>query len=190
VKTPAPIKALSLSRPWPWTILHLPTDPKRIENRSDKRGMPPMCRYRGPLLLHAAKSWDKIANWCANRGLVPHARNVLLERDAHPTGIVGRCRVVGHVEPGVAGPILMMGRGLHSRHTGQRHPDRIVFAHSPEAHRYAAELDLRWWMGDFALILDDVEPLDEPIPCKGRLGLWTPPEVASEGLPEGWAAQT
>ena len=49
------MRALSLTRPWPHAILHLG---KRIENRSDKRGMPPMCKYRGPLLLHAAKSWD------------------------------------------------------------------------------------------------------------------------------------
>ena len=171
------MKALSLTRPWPYTILHMG---KRIENRSDKRGMPPMCRYRGPLLLHAAKSWDKIANWCARRGLFGDGAVVsstkpsrfdfaaLADRGRHPTGIVGRCRVVGHLTPS------RKGDGIPRYHI--------------EGIDDGEPLDLRWWMGGYGLILADVEALDEPIPCKGRLGLWTPPEEVLEKLPEGWAA--
>ncbi len=41
------MKCLSIRQPWAWCITH---GPKRYENRSWR------CRYRGPLLIHAAKS--------------------------------------------------------------------------------------------------------------------------------------
>lgn len=35
-----------------------------------------------------------------------------------------------------------------------------------------------WWVGPLGWVLEDAVPLDEPIPCGGRLGLW----VAGEDL--------
>lgn len=177
------IRAISLTRPWPYTILHLG---KRIENRSDKRGMPPMCRHRGPLLLHAALGWDDgVADWCFERQLADEIDAPRLnQRDIHPTGIVGRCDVVGHVAPllpteqGDDRPLIVMGAGLIL--TTVYTPDRLVHVCGPvevtgALARIAAALDLRWWMGGFGLILDDVVAFDEPIPCRGALGLWRPP---------------
>jgi ASCH domain len=31
-----------------------------------------------------------------------------------------------------------------------------------------------WWEGPYGWILDDIKPIDVPIPAKGRLGLWLP----------------
>lgn len=45
------MKALSLTQPWAWIILHLG---KRIENRSRNLG-----NYRGTLLLHASKGMTR-----------------------------------------------------------------------------------------------------------------------------------
>jgi hypothetical protein len=153
-------KAISLSRPWDYAIIHLG---KRLENRADKRGMPPMCRYRGPLLLHAAKSWDPSAvDWMRERNLV-RPGGIGTTPAAHPSGfIVGRCNVVGHVEP------------WDCSTCGQWPPHKRLDCTACEGTARPRDLDWRWWMGGYALILADVEPL--PLtPCKGALGLWTPP---------------
>ena len=31
-----------------------------------------------------------------------------------------------------------------------------------------------WWEGPYGWVLDDIKPIDVPIPAKGRLGLWRP----------------
>lgn len=173
---PQPLKALSLTRPWPWTILHLPTYPKRIENRTHKQFQ----KYRGWLLLHAAQSWDgSVESFVYERGLCRDPVQVagLGIRKAHPTGIVGRCRVVGHIDgesedvwcnrPGEPQTIDDVDRAL-----------AIVQA-----------LDFRWWMGGHAIVLADVEALAEPIACKGKLGLWPVPEEVVAKLPPHWPEQ-
>jgi hypothetical protein len=39
----------------------------------------------------------------------------------------------------------------------------------------------RWWLGPFALVLDDVKPLAQPIPIGGRLYFWdVPPDVEGQ----------
>lgn len=157
------MKALSLTRPWDWTIVH---DGKRIENRSRKDGrMPTICHYRGPLLLHAAKSLDKgVQKWCAQRGLrAPPAQGIA-------TGaIVGRCRVIAHI-----------------------HPDGGVW-HDPKM-RIAVEgfpkapidvglkpEDMKWWMGGYAIVLTDVEPT-KIVECRGALGCWNVPDDVMAAL--------
>lgn len=165
------MKALSLSRPWPWTILHAG---KRIENRSRKDGrMPTICRYRGPLLLHAAKSWDKEAGlWMGERGLAdqPVPTHLLIDGqapDLHPAGaIVGRCRVVGHVEPQ---GILIRGE--------PNKPDSVEHYLNWPGWQGIAE----WWMGGYALVLSGVQPTPVVF-CRGHLGLWTVPDDIVERL--------
>jgi activating signal cointegrator 1 len=49
------MKALSLTRPWPWAFINGP-HPKRVENRSWK---PPTYIIGKTIALHAAKSWDE-----------------------------------------------------------------------------------------------------------------------------------
>ena len=44
------------------------------------------------------------------------------------------------------------------------------------------ESDSPWWIGPIGWPLIDVRRLPEPIPCKGRLGLWTLPEAVSTRL--------
>ena len=34
----------------------------------------------------------------------------------------------------------------------------------------------RWWCGPFGWLLDEVQVLDRPIPCRGAQGLWEVPE--------------
>lgn len=52
------MRALSLSRPWPWAIFSAPSEHdewKSIENRS---WPPPISMIGETIALHAAKSWD------------------------------------------------------------------------------------------------------------------------------------
>lgn len=167
------VRALSLTRPWPYAILHLG---KRIENRSDKRGRPPMLSYRGWVLLHAAKSWDKgAAAWMRKAGLLPEpedcwplsAKALADTPGAHLTGIVGRARVLGEIHPMADG-------------SGRFEDVDFDILHRPDV------LDMRWWMGDYALALGEVEALPVPIPTNGRLGLWRPPAEVLAQLPPHW----
>jgi hypothetical protein len=162
------MKAISLSRPWPYSFFHLG---KGLENRSRKDGrIPDICRHRGPLLLHAAKSWDKgAADWMFERRLLPplNGLSAVQNKHAHPVGIVGRCRAVGMI------------RGYRSIF------DQLDFdVQRPD------ELDKRWWMGGYALVLEDIEEFATPIPCRGHLGLWTPPPDVLEALPASVTEET
>jgi hypothetical protein len=171
------VKAISLSRPWPYSFFHLG---KGLENRSRKDGrMPHICSHRGPLLLHAAKSWDKgAAEWVERAFPDPLGNLNALKMSLggpkgqrHPAGcIVGRCTAVAHVDD--AGEVWAHARG--EVQTGE---------HLALAARLAKTLDMRWWMGGYALVLEDIEEFATPIPCRGHLGLWTPPpDVLEEAL--------
>lgn len=47
----------------------------------------------------------------------------------------------------------------------------------------------RWFFGAFGWILRDIVVLLEPIPCNGKLGLWTvPPDIEGKISPRGPAA--
>ena len=173
------MKAISLTRPWPWCILYLG---KRIENRHRSDGvMPSICRYRGEVLLHAAKSWDdSVWRTVRDHHLAPSPNEVWLRDERlHPPGaIVGRARAVGHIEP------------MHPPQRLKTHPPKIIRLDGldtiAEQEAYERALDLRWWQHTYALLLTDVEPALAPVPCKGALGCWKVPPSVEEQL--RWAA--
>jgi hypothetical protein len=45
-----------------------------------------------------------------------------------------------------------------------------------------------WFVGPVGWVLDDVVALPEPIDCKGKQGLWTPPNP--QGLIDFWTGET
>jgi hypothetical protein len=127
--------ALTVRQPWLWAILHAG---KRIENRTWAT------RYRGPILLHAAKG-------CTQEEYVSAVESMILARvidggvpplaEMQRGGIVGRARIVDVIEP------VPYTRLWHGR-------------------------DVRWHVQDqFGFVLADVEPLPF-VPCKGALGLF------------------
>lgn len=142
-----PTRALSLTGPWWWFMLHLPPVwRKRVENR-----VPGLSHrsFRGACWVHAAKGMTRVA----------YGRAMLFARDeagvpdevlAHvPSfeelprgGIVGRFDVTDCVDP---------YRGV-----------------------LAYELQ-RWHMrGSWAFVVEDAKPVDF-VPCKGALGFWRVP---------------
>lgn len=50
------MKALSIRQPWAWCIIYAGKD---IENRTWAT------QYRGPVLIHAAKTWNRQSEWDA-----------------------------------------------------------------------------------------------------------------------------
>lgn len=175
-------RALSLTRPWPWCFTAPIDSPKGVENRDytrkGKPSLPPVCTYRGELYLHAAQSWDpKVGRKLLEAGLVDETQaTILSDKSQHPAGvIVARCRAVGHIEPvectmcrdsaiGSVGCMACGGRGDPTYHGDRRY--RLF--------------DVRWWAGGYGLVVADVQAI-EPVPCKGKLGVWKVlPDVAAQ----------
>lgn len=160
-----PIRVLSGRQPWFWCLVHLPPDNRKaLENRRRRDGkMPPICRHRGPLLLHASDGCARAyyANaiaWIAENVGKDVAALVPPLHELPRGGIIGRALAVAHVEP--TGAVR----------THPTDPD----AADPYDDRCPASIDFRWRMdGSYALVLRDAEPLPF-IPCTGGLTLWTP----------------
>lgn len=163
------MKALSVRQPWAWAILHAG---KRIENRSRADGRAPdLCRYIGPLLIHAAKGctaeeWWSATAWMTMADLAKqrpssHGIPVVPElRDLARGGIVGACTVVGYVGP--SGDVYR-ANGVRDPHPGE---------------------DMRWHVkGSFGLVLADVRPLPF-MPYKGALGFFDVPGATPEMVVE------
>ena len=90
------MKALSIRQPWAWAILHAG---KNVENRTWHTS------YRGPLLIHAGKGFDKFGKWWLINTL-----GLAVPGNLPRGGIVGRVRLVDcvtHMDydaPWFAGP--------------------------------------------------------------------------------------
>ncbi len=169
------MKALSFTQPWLWAILH---GGKRIENRVAWKG----CSYRGPILLHAAKSVgtrhdfdetvmsireilgsEEISAPAAAR-LVPRFLDECVDRNAFSPVLPHIC---------VPSPALLRGGIVGRARISGVIRDEESFAGYV---KLGGDRGQRaWWFGGFALVLDDVEPLPF-VPWKGALGLFEVPD--------------
>lgn len=166
-----PNVALSLRQPWAHAVIH---GGKRIENRVRWS----TSRFRGPLLIHAAKGvtedeYDDAVIFAGLRGL-PWAQTVPEWKQLQRGGIVGVCNVVGIMRQDRLNPRL----GMIEIGNGRRKP---------------TDDETRWWMGGFALVLEDVRPLPFTT-CKGALGFFKVPADVLLTLQtrvdhEAWAAR-
>lgn len=110
--------------------------------------------YRGPVAIHAGLRFDQDA-------LEDSTLQAVLPRDAAGAKIAFDGR---HVLGAFVGVVDLAS--VH--HDSDHGPDRC----SPWAQR-----------GDlWHLVLENPQPLEVPIPCKGRLGLWTPDQDVLEQL--------
>jgi hypothetical protein len=135
------MRALSLTRPWAWAILH---GGKRVENRSWK---PPSWVIGKIIALHAAKSYDPTAIYGIHHamGFEPLAKACPVGEENHPhSAIVGLARVTGFV-------------------------DESNYQELPITQQ-------AWFFGCYGWLLEDVQALASPVPCKGALSLWKLPE--------------
>lgn len=59
---------------------------------------------------------------------------------------------------------------------GIRHTATGAIVATAKLEGYCTQSSSRWFSGPIGWILSDVRKLEEPIPCKGQLGLWTVPD--------------
>lgn len=126
---------------------------KTVENR--KRGFP--SSYRGPVAIHAGKGWS-------HRSHTDPRIVALLNHhvpDYHLGAIIAVARLADvHLSTPecVAGDCHPWGESTYTMNGGVA---VVEVAH---------------------LVFADIEALDTPIPCRGALGLWTPPPHVLEQL--------
>jgi hypothetical protein len=162
------LRGLSFKQPWCDGVLY---GGKRIENRLKWKNS----YFRDEVLLHAAQAMTSreyvtVIEYLERQAIDwrPVAPSKLVQG-----AIVGRAKVVGVVREGVV--------HLECAYASQ---DRSAKEHSRDL---TAE-ERQWWMGGFALVLEDVVAFREPIPWKGMLGFFRTPfdrdGRISGGLPE------
>jgi activating signal cointegrator 1 len=132
------LRCLSLTQPWATLVM---IGAKRIETRSWRTS------YRGPLGIHAAKGFPKVA------------REICLTEPFKRTLIVAGYRSVADLPFGA-----LLGTVQLVAVVGVK---RVRSAISSDEYAFGDYSD-----GRFAWILEDVRPLKTPIPIRGALGLW------------------
>lgn len=153
------IKALSLTQPWATLVA---IGAKRIETRSWNTD------YRGPLAIHAAKGFPKVArHLCVEEpflsalmgaGLMQYGIFHASNNDLPLGAIIATCKLVG---------VDRFGYWVNDRKP-------MRWAKGP--HYYELTEQERafgdYTIGRYGLFLANVKILPEPIPAKGALGLW------------------
>ena len=157
------MKALTVQQPWAWAIFH----GKTIENRTQQ------WTYRGPLAIHAGQRWSERGSTSPlvrdafrqinpeyNAGRLPEWMFAVAAATNHAG--VGMGAILGVVDlvdvhPS-AGCCAPWGESAYVEHGGR---ERRQIVH---------------------LVLENPRLLADPIPCKGALGLWTPPADIAEQL--------
>lgn len=151
------MRCLTVMQPWAWAIFH----GKDIENRTQ------LWSYRGPLAIHAGQRLsDRGAADPRIHRATMHWQREIADRPGAPVprlrdelvygAILGVVELVDvHPDAGCCKP---WGESAYVEHGGR---ERRRITH---------------------LVLENPRLLAEPIPCKGLLGLWTPPADVLEAL--------
>lgn len=139
------MRALTIWQPWASFLLAVPERPKRNETRGWST------RYRGPLVVHAAKTEP---GWVRREFLAAPALWPLLDRLPTPFGLLPRGCVLGVVDLVDVVPVEEL---------------RDVGATESALGDYAA--------GRYAWITRNPRALVHPVPYPGRQGLWGIPDA-------------
>lgn len=175
------MKALTVQQPWAWAIIH---GGKDVENRTQAWG------YRGPLAIHAGARWSDRG---ARSPLVAAAYLNALEqggwRAVDRDGAIENITRLGiprdRIQPDWFGAIIGVV-DLVDVHLDQHHEvagfQIPACCESPWAESKYDEHGGRTRRDIVHLVLANPRPLTVPIPCRGALGLWTPPAEVLEQL--------
>ena len=140
------MKALTLTQPWATLVA---IGAKRIETRSWSTN------YRGPLAIHAAKSFPKWAREFTTEPVCYNAVRLDLKTGGYPLGmVIATCRLVDCLPTEAYRCMPGVFEEYHELDTPQ---EQAFGDYSPNR---------------FAWVLEGIVALPEPIPAKGALGLW------------------
>lgn len=165
------MKALTLHQPYATAVAD---GIKTVETRSWQT------HHRGAVAIHAAKRIDHEALWRARLVDARHHETEL------PLGaIVAMARIVRMVPANRVALNTTVADGWNyaawttrtTDHDGQGHDQTADWVRHEQL-----DVDLANWTlgqygaGRWAWVLTMIEPLDQPIPCRGYQGLWTIPQ--------------
>lgn len=174
------MKVLTLHQPYASLIA---IGAKTIETRSWPT------KYRGPLAIHAGKEWS---GNLADPGVLGCHFGIdtfyLSKRDMPLGAIVATCELVD------CAPIVEWGADPQCNHItvgadGALRSWEFVVGSMPLAWRKQGRFDVTdqapygdFTPGRWAWLLDNIRPLAEPVPSRGRQGLWDIGDAAVFGL--------
>ncbi|WP_028472982.1 ASCH domain-containing protein [Nocardioides alkalitolerans] len=163
------MRALTVQQPWAWSIVH---GGKDVENRTQAWS------YRGPLAIHAGARLSE-------RGCM--AVPDLL--DATQPEKVAEYALADLAYGAIIGVVELVDVHVsHAPDPTSSAPQQPACCDSPWAETSYDEHGGRTRRDVVHLVLEDPRPLAEPVPCRGMLGLWTPPldvlaQIAAEVTP-------
>lgn len=152
------MRALTVRQPWAWAIIH---GGKDVENRTRNIAG----SYRGPVAIHAG---------LADADNAPDELWLDAMRDTSTTVLRESGQSLARWQPrGVIVGVVDLS-GVHT----SRESRTASFAGQPVCFKDGIPIGQQcstWAMTGFEhLEIDNPRPLAEPIPAKGKLGLWTP----------------
>lgn len=160
------LRALSVRQPWAWAIAYAG---KTVENRSQRFS------YEGPVAIHASLALDEPGFFPRNNAGRAAARELDKLGGRSNFWDARHFYIGGSRHPGQAlGAIVAVARFSHCHHAADCGGRDMQDGHRLEwrgCSPWAAE-------GQWHIQLDDVRPLTESVPCRGKLGLWTVPKEA------------
>lgn len=163
------MKAITIQQPWASLIV---SGDKLYETRCWKTN------YRGPIAIHAAKQVDdvgylcsplKTLEWLTASGITPRILHEELPRGAviATAELVRIWKIVFH-------PGTDVDKAKHIRIGAE---SLTLDVHAPDFNDYIVPTEKEisfgmWTPGNYAWELQNIKILPEPIPVKGRQGLW------------------
>lgn len=156
------MRAITVRQPWAWAIIH---GGKNVENRSRNIAG----SYRGPVAIHAGKTYGG----ATSRNSAWESLSDALDAEGCPPweSASTDCRgvIIGVVDLVDAHLVKQSNDGMSNVCFDNRTPIGSIC--SPWAQNY---VEFPTWRG-YHLVLANPRPIT-PIPCRGRLGLWTLPD--------------
>jgi hypothetical protein len=162
----SPIKAITIKQPWTWAVAH---GGKDVENRTWATS------YTGLLAIHAGAAWAE--EGACDRQVIAAAQASRDENGCYDPPL--------HIEFEVgAGGIRRL------RPTDPRYVRSAIIAVAEVEDMGVCEGYCSLWAipGQHHWRLTNVRPLAQPVPCKGRLGLWNLPDNVRDAVTEQLAA--
>ncbi len=155
------VRALTLWRPWDYAITDLG---KRVENRPKP---PPAALLGKRVALHAGLTY-KLDGFAWPDGVErPNMRDPETARKLNIR----------------AGKLVAVATIVGWRDTrfGNGRVEVARWATGAQGARIAGLGLDPWWLGPVGILLEDVFPLREPVPCRGQMGWWELPEESLVG---------
>lgn len=154
------MRALTVRQPWAWAIVH---GGKDVENRTRNLAG----SYRGPVAIHAGLARFEQDNLASRAHRAAHGSEVPTE--------------------------LVFGAFIGVVNLWAVHPDQDGGRCCPnvsDRHQLGDARPADWTMRDhWHLCLSNPRPLAQPIPAKGKLGLWAPTDDVVAQIHEQLAAR-